>query len=294
MKRTLTLISFLVLTLGTLQARETPEQQLAQTTNIFGRGLSGIPGIKVARARNLTTSVQLQASNGGNQVDAIISIQPDQLNSIVSRGGYVNVELYLGSQRWGRTYELRQPRQSFSLPSNAVCSQAAWSGSVTVTVHTSVIGTDRDYTDGNASATFTCASRGDDSGSDRSESLDANVRFNIGGGQVNAVIEVNSRQFDIVNRYGGYVEIRLYAGDQRGQERRLDRRTYEMRSNRASYTFPPADVCDRDAVFSYDRYVKVWASARRGNGDPVPGLEARERHYHVVCKGALWNIWNDL
>ncbi|MBI4376962.1 MAG: hypothetical protein HY549_10995 [Elusimicrobia bacterium] len=102
-------------------------------------------------------------------------------------------------------------------------------------------------------------------------------------------VQVREYEFQSITRRGGYVEVRLYAGDQRGQERRLERRTYRMVQAHHNYTFPPKDVCDNsDSASRYDRYLKIWVSARNHDGSPMNDYEARERRAHVSCAGWVW------
>ncbi|MBI5630226.1 MAG: hypothetical protein HY921_05015 [Elusimicrobia bacterium] len=125
--------------------------------------------------------------------------------------------------------------------------------------------------------------------------LPYNVEFNISSGHVNAVIDVPRNYYRFIEDVGGFVEVRLYAGDQRGQERRIMKhKEYQLRGHRASFTFPQNSVCDSDSFFSYNRHLKVWASARNANGSPMSLFESPNdgRRFTVTCRGLIWDIIN--
>lgn len=254
----------------------------------------------LAKVRNLTTSFELKAD--GDHVNIIVSMDSQQLESVQRRGGDVEVRLYVGpsgSERRleHRTYNLRQSRQSFTLPYNEVCPSL---GRTSVKVRTAVKGAGRDYTDSDDRQSFNCV--GYDRGSDRRNpgsqkkrrqtTLQSDVSFGTDiFGQVNAQVSVDRGQFSkITLSRGGSLQVRLYAGDKRGQEKRLEGREYRMVVPSQSFTFPPSDVCDRGSFGSYDRYLKVRILPRDITGKhPLKGMSQGESaSARVQCRGLIW------
>lgn len=284
---------------------------LASLIALLAAPLYAEPGLKplaqaeqemlLAKVRNLTTSFELKAD--GDHVNIIVSMDSQQLESIQRRGGDVEVRLYVGpsgSERRleHRTYDLRQSRQSFTLPYNEVCPSL---GPTSVKVRTAVKGAGRDYTDSDDRQSFTCV--GYNGGSDRSRNpgnskkrrqttLQSDVSFGTDiFGQVNAQVSVDRDQFHkITLQREGRLQVRLYAGDQRGQEKRLEGREYRMVVPSQSFTFPPSDVCDRGSFGSYDRYLKVRILPRDSTGKhPLKGMSQGESaSARVQCRGLIW------
>lgn len=122
------------------------------------------------------------------------------------------------------------------------------------------------------------------------DSLRYTVDFRVSGGQVHAKVDVSNKQLKAIQRAGGHVEIRMYAGDDAGHIKRLENLTYKMSHDKSSYTFPAAAVCS--GFGRYHRYVKVAASARTSNGRPLPGIKtdwnAPGLRLKVTCHATTW------
>ncbi|MBI4063663.1 MAG: hypothetical protein HY401_05105 [Elusimicrobia bacterium] len=298
------LLAVLVAGIPSLQAETKIGLKQAQALGAnFATGGKTAAGQKV---RNLTTKFELREN--GRSVEATISIDPQQLTSIDRRGGYVEVRFYAGPSGQerrlaaNRTFELRRDGERFLLPYSEICEQ---SGRVSVRVWTTVRGTDRSYTDGEARGEFPC--RASDSGGGYNPPSGGNTlhtrvtpREGFWTGNVYADVAVDPSQFrNVLNRYG-YVEIRLYAGRQRGQEKRLGNesinfkdQTYKLTrftGNSDRVTFDSSDVCDSSDRIFYNRYLKVWVSAREADGTPFPGFRPAEGvRITVRCNAFTWN-----
>lgn len=151
------------------------------------------------------------------------------------------------------------------------------------------------YAAGGGASVF--ASGGDQSVSDNvlrlaryasPEELYYTVKFHFSGGTVHAKVDISNKDYKSIRNAGGYVEVRLYAGKDRGHIKRLEHRTYHMRDDVSDYTFPSNEVCDEHG--SYRRYVKVWASARERDGSPMHSFKSSNegKQMTVTCNSGSW------
>ena len=114
------------------------------------------------------------------------------------------------------------------------------------------------------------------------------VNFIHANGTVKALVDVGDKDYATVKRFGGHVEVRLYAGHDRGHLKLI--RTEKMRhDDKKVITFPANVVCNH--VGSYTRYLKVWASARMHNGDAMPFYKSNinGKHIRVNCHKSGWS-----
>jgi|CXWL01.1.fsa_nt_gi hypothetical protein len=113
------------------------------------------------------------------------------------------------------------------------------------------------------------------------------VNFINKKGTISAFVDVGDRDFKTVKRLGGHIEVRIYTGDNRGNMHKIG--THVTRTDKALITFPSNKVCVRPG--SYSRVVKVWASARKFNGDALPGYTSspKGKFMRVNCLKSGWN-----
>ncbi len=121
----------------------------------------------------------------------------------------------------------------------------------------------------------------------RGGELHYKVNFIHTNGTVKALVDVGDKDYATVKRFGGYVEVHLYAGKNRGHLKLI--RTEKMRhDDKKVVTFPAPEVCNHFGV--YTRYLKVWASARTHNGDAMPFYKSNinGKHIRVTCNSSFW------
>mgnify|MGYP001564566788 CR=1 FL=1 len=113
------------------------------------------------------------------------------------------------------------------------------------------------------------------------------VNFINRNGTISAMVDVSDKDFKNVKRRGGHIEVRLYAGSKRGQMKQI--RSMTTRGDKALITFPSNEVCNHFGAYS--RFVKVWASARKRNGDAMPGYtsDPKGKHMKVNCFKSGWS-----
>ncbi|MBI2069896.1 MAG: hypothetical protein HYT79_04765 [Elusimicrobia bacterium] len=258
-----------------------------------------------------TVSLSFDSGAVPGSLSAVVRMESDLFTAVERMRGYAALTFSVGDawgQEWTSLSGLSESSMiaavgSFHLSEAAVCPRPS-SQPYRRYLKAAVSVKDRftggrlsGFADYEAHAEYLCPATQPASPPAPSRWLGVQYGFSSDGIQVSASVRiVNEGEFYRMRADGGYVELRFYAGDRSGQERRLlSNRSFSMTTPRASFTFPLNSVCNRASYESYERFLKVRAFPRDVNGraDAHYG-EFKGARMRVVCAGSEWENYEFL